>query len=195
MNFMEFIKDNVSNIVAIISLIVAVFTFVFYFRDRRREKFIVKSQYNKEILDWYSKTIETLVVLRCCELEQARSKYLSILSSQIEIGRFYFPNIDKGDNFGKTKPIAYQGYRNLVLDFLVYSYGILKRENYKDSIEQLEVFQREYTSLVFNIIKPSKNIEDIKKITDKYFMEEKIFEDYLATKNSKELTEIINRIN
>jgi hypothetical protein len=50
-----------------------------------------------------------------------KNELLSQLSSLIEIGRLYFPNIDKKDNFGKEKPKIYQGHRNLVFVFLVYS--------------------------------------------------------------------------
>lgn len=191
---MNFNDNLVTNLISLFSFFVAATTFYFYFRDRQKEKYIIKTAYKNEILNWYSKTIEILILLRCCDLGSEREKHLANLSSQIEIGRFYFPNIDKGNGFGKEKPKAYQGYRNLVLDFLIYSYRILRHKDHINRTEQLEVFQREFTSLVFNILKPSDNLNDIMKLTNKYFAEDKIFEDYLKTKNSSEIIRKVNEI-
>ncbi len=69
--------------------------------------------------------IEILIYLQLNNVDHdLKMKKLSKLSSLIEQGRFYFPNIDRGDGFGKDKPSAYQGYRNIVLDTLVYLYQI-----------------------------------------------------------------------
>jgi hypothetical protein len=189
------LSDNLTtNIISFTSLIVAATTTYFYFRDRKKDKFLIITEYQKGLLEWYSKTIEILILLRCANMETEREKSLAFLSSQIEIGRFFFPNITATNGFGSEKPLAYQGYRNLSLDFLVYSYNILKRQDYQNNHKELEVFQREFTSIVFNIINPKDYLKQIKKMTDKYFADEKIFEDYIKTKNESQLTALINKV-
>lgn len=192
---MESFEINLSDFIAFFSFVIALITFTLYMRDRKREQFIVKSQFDRDIIEWYGKTTELLILLKCHDLlKEEREKCLANLSSQIEIGRFYFPNINKNDNFGGNKPSAYQGYRNLVLDFLVYSYNILKRKDYKNNLDILDTFQREYTSIVFNTIKPNQNIQDIRKITNGYIIDEKIFEDYLKSKDPHSIRAILNQI-
>lgn len=81
---------------------------------------------------------------------------LAKLSSLIESGRFYFPNIDRKDGFGKQKPIAYQGYRNVILDFLVYEYQLFEKDDYVQYLKHAESLQRLFTSYVFQYLEPSK---------------------------------------
>ena len=129
---MSFADNLITNLISVSSLFVALYTCYFYFRDRRRGKYQIKSDYIKPLMDWHCETVETLIRLRNCAINTnsvQKHDLLCKLSSQIERGRFYFPNIDKGDNFGQNKPTAYQGYRNLTLDFLVYSYNLFYKEN------------------------------------------------------------------
>jgi len=117
-------------------------------------------------LDWYSKTISimTSIISKVNKKDLDYEKQIAQLSAQIEIGRFYFPNIDKKDNFGKDKPSAYQGYRHIVLDFLVYFYDVANRDDVKRHRHILWEFMRVYTSSVFNIIAPNERIKKIKKV-------------------------------
>ena len=84
---------------------------------------------------------------------------------QVEIGRFYFPNIDKKDGFGKDKPSANQGYRNIVLEFLVFFYETVKCGDVKGHEHALWFFMRLYTSAVFDIVAPRDRIK-LKKYSD-----------------------------
>ena len=74
---------------------------------------------------------------------------VSIKEFKEDDGRFYFPNVDKQDNYGKDKPSAYQGYRNIVLEFLMYFYDTAKRDDVKVHVHALWSFMRLYTSAVF----------------------------------------------
>lgn len=121
-----------SDYISIGSLIASVSAVVYtYFSNTK--KYELTSQYRNEVLCWFGDTIKILMDLKHhCQLrslnEDVRFNLLSALSSKIEVGRFYFPNIDKGDSFGVNKPFAYKGYRNLILDFLVFSYRLYKKE-------------------------------------------------------------------
>ena len=59
------------------------------------------------------------------EFQPQKTEMLSRLSALTEIGRFYFPNVIKGDYFGHDKPSAYQGYRDICLEFLVYFFVLV----------------------------------------------------------------------
>jgi len=171
-----------ANVIAGISLFVSVLTFFFYFKDRRREKFQLGHDYVKQLIEWHGETVEVLINLRGAVSKSndgEKSPLLCKLSSQIEKGRFFFPNIDKMDDFGKEKPLAYQGYRNLTLDFLVYSYNLFSRKDASKYLKHAEVLQREFTSIVFQIVRPREHLEEIKQLTDKFYASDSIFEDYL----------------
>jgi hypothetical protein len=178
---MNFGDNLITNLLSCFSVIVASFTLWFYLRDRKRQKYQIVNDYTKLLIDWHCETVETLIKLRNCLIvkdDVIKQELLCRLSSQIERGRFHFPNIDKGDGFGRNKPIAYQGYRNLTLDFLVYSYNLFCKENCNELTQHAVVLQREFTSNVFQIVRPKENLDEIKKLTDKFYTSEKIFEDF-----------------
>lgn len=174
--------DTPTILVSFLSLGISGLTFYFYFKDRRREKFQTIAEYTKQLLEWHGETVELLIRIRL-QIESGNSSSLkddmAKLSAQIEKGRFFFPNIDRGDSFGNDKPCAYQGYRNLALDFLVYSYNLSQKEDAKKYVEHLLRLQREFTAVVFEVVRPKENLEEIKKITDRYWASDKIFEDFL----------------
>lgn len=117
-------------------------------------------------MQWHNQVVEILILLRLGSYtDEQKLNYLSKLSSLIENGRFYFPNVDKHDNFGKTKPAAYQGYRNVILDFLVYEYQLFERNDYKSYIKHAENLQRLFTSYVFQYLEPKKQRKQIERNT------------------------------
>lgn len=179
---MDFSNNLWANLLSLVSLILAGTTFYFYFRDRKRERYAIVSDYCKQLIEWHGKTVEILIRLRIATKEgqlAEKNNLLIDLSTQIEKGRFYFPNIDKGNEFGKNKPMAYRGYRNLTLDFLVYSYNLFSRSDATQFLKHAEVLQREFTSIVFSVVRPEDILNEIKVLTDKFLATEKIFEDYL----------------
>lgn len=134
------------------------------------KKYELTEQYKRELLTWYGKNtyiISELLHLKENEnyADDRKNKLLSDLSAQIEIGRFYFPNIDHGDKFGEEKQLAYRGYRHYVLDLLIWIYKELKEEE-EPSKEDLEFWMREYTSIIFEIIDPKTRLKQIEKYTD-----------------------------
>jgi hypothetical protein len=171
-----------ANIIAGFSLFVAGFTFYYFLKDHRREKFLLVNEYLKQLLEWHGETVEILIRLRDSVNHPdspGKNELLTRLSAQIEKGRFFFPNIDKGDGFGKEKPAAYQGYRNLALEFLVITYDLFGKKKASDYVSHAETLQREFTSIVFQVVRPKENLQEIKRLTDKFYASESILEDYL----------------
>ncbi|MFH0736529.1 MAG: hypothetical protein V1773_18050 [bacterium] len=153
--------------------------------------FRLNIDYSKQIMDWYAETVYVLKLLKLLTEKDGTQDNLYIeplakLSALIDRGRFIFPNIDKKDDFGKKKPLAFRGYRNVALDFLVASYSIYNNpQNRKKRIAQAEELSRFFSSIVFDVVRPTDNLRQIKKITDKYFVKEEIFEDFIKNEDSK----------
>ena len=181
--------DPVADFISALSLCLSLALAFLYIADRKHKKYAFANEYSKQIMDWYSEVIEVLINLRLkSELKKSDlTQELVKLSALIERGRFFFPNIDKGDRFGVEKPIAYRGYRNLALDFLVASYKLFSGSNPKQHLVQAERLSRYFTSIVFEIIRPEENLERIREITDRYFAKEAMFEDFMSKDHSKAL--------
>jgi hypothetical protein len=168
---------------SVISLALSLFA-IMYSLITNTKRYELKTAHRKEILNWYNATNEVLIDLKINVASKNLSKenkinLLSKLSSKIDLGRFYFPNIDKGDNYGKEKPQAYKGYRNLILDLLVFSYRLFERDDSNNYLKHAEILQRYFTSFVFEILNPQKHIEETKKYTKMLFTKEITFEDFI----------------
>jgi hypothetical protein len=179
---MDIASNAVTNIISAAALAVSLVVGFFYFRDRRHAKFAIESEYVSRLLLWHGDVVEVLISLKCSVSDgnkEPRLNSLCKLSALIEQGRFFFPNIKANGNFGKEKPPAYRGYRNLALDMLVASYNLHQKADAASHIRQAETLQRHFTSIVFAVVRPENRLEEIRKITDKYFAPEKSFEDFL----------------
>jgi len=141
----------------IASILISIFALVIAFLSTI-ERFSIASSHRKERLDWYSETIYLLITLRLyCKENASRTEklpYLAKLSSQIEIGRFYFPSIQAHNkSIGKFQSLsAYSGIRNGILSLLVHSYDTFY-ENTVD-ISKAEILQKQFTSEVYSILTP-----------------------------------------
>lgn len=129
---------NISDWVAVISLPISVIALIYSFISNTK-KYELTYQYYNDVLIWHNQVVEVLTSLRLNGTDnELKKQMLSKLSSLIESGRFYFPNIDRKDGFGKQKPIAYQGYRNVILDFLVYEYQLFEKDDYAKYLKHAE---------------------------------------------------------
>lgn len=172
-----------SDFIAIASLLIAFAAFLYSYLTNTK-KYELTSQYRTEILSWYSETIYILIRLKIEAKDNfkdnnIRKELLSKLSAQIEIGRFYFPNVDKGDKFGDKKPQAYKGYRNLMLDFLVFSFQVFEKQDAQKYLSHAGALQRHFTSYLFEILDPKTFLKETEKHTDKTFSKELRFEDFI----------------
>lgn len=147
-----------SDWIAGISLAVA-FVALIYTIISNTKKYELTYQYYQDVVAWHSDVIKVITQLKATNVENEKNTYLAELSALIETGRFYFPNIDLHDGFGANKPLAYRGYRNVVLDFLVYEYQLFEREDSNKYVEHAESLQRLFTSYVFQYLNP-KNLQN-----------------------------------
>lgn len=149
--------------IAIFSVCVSIVSFAYSILTNR---FVISSNERKNILEWYEKVNDILTSLKDNATRvdfTNNTELLNKLSSLIEVGRFYFPNIDKGDNFGLNKPTAYKGYRNIILDLLVYYYDICRDKDSTRYIKHLDVLRRNFTSYLFLSLTPNNYNKQMKK--------------------------------
>lgn len=180
-------------LVASLSLALSAGLAAFYIRDRRHAKFSVENEHAKCLMDWHREAVDLLVQARLLDRDRASLEHqtdLARLSALIEQGRFYFPNIDKGDGLGSENPPAYRGYRNLALDFLVASYNLLHEDATNESRRKLKLLQRHFTSIVFDLVRPKSRLEKIRSLTDRYFTTDQCFEDFLDGRDGSVLEHI-----
>lgn len=174
---------NTSDWIAISSTLIAVAAFLYsWFSNTKRYE--LTDQYRKNVLDWYGDATQILIKLRLSTENQTLTQdnkldLLSALSTQIEIGRFYFPNINKGDFFGKEKPSAYQGYRHIALEFLVFSYNLFMRDDAESYLSHASELQRQFTAHVYDLLDPIGFNKKIHKYTDVVFDNRIILEEFL----------------
>lgn len=153
-----------SDWIAGISLVVAIVALIYTIISNTK-KYELTYQYYQDVVAWHSEVIKVITQLKSTSEENSKNVYLAELSALIETGRFYFPNIDLYDGFGANKPLAYRGYRNVVLDFLVYEYQLFEREDSNKYVEHAESLQRLFTSYVFQHLNPKKLQKKIKHNT------------------------------
>ena len=156
-NIISIIGICVPSIIAIIGGLYAVLT--------DTKKYELTEQYKKDLLDWHNKVVFTMKkILHYREtgeyysnnFKSVKVELLSELSALAEVGRFYFPNVSRKDEFGMGKPPAYRGYRHIEIEFLLHFYFIAKNDAYNYNNLILETLQRNFTSYVFAILEPEK---------------------------------------
>jgi hypothetical protein len=166
---------------ATLSLTLSIGLAGFYLKDRKRSAFDLATRHTDALRAWHGEVVVVLVRMRSLDRPIASLEHQSdsaMLSALIEQGRFFFPNIDRRDEFGSEKPPAYRGYRNLALDFLVASYNLMQREFNSDRQKDAEQLQRYFTSIVFEVVRPAERLREIRRETDHYFAQQKSFEDF-----------------
>jgi hypothetical protein len=162
-----------STVISGLSLTLSLCLAFLYLRDRERQKYNISSSYIGELLAWHRDVVFVLANIRSLKKRPdspGLDDFLAQLSALIEQGRFYFPNITQG-SFGEEKLEAYQGHRNLALDFLVLSYRMASQEmDSKKADKLLEDYQKNFTSIVFQVVRPASRLVQIKKLTNRYFV-------------------------
>lgn len=166
---------GIGDVIAGLSLLLSGALAVVYVRDRAHARYNISNEYIRELLDWHNRVLDVLMRFShqsCIRDSQDFRHDLACLSSLIEQGRFYFPNLIQ-NGYGSDKPAAYRGYRNLALDFLVEFYDIVSDSNNDESDrDMLSVLQRYFTSIVFQIVRPQDRLKKIKQLTDQYFIKD-----------------------
>lgn len=150
-----------------LSLVVALGTACFVWKDRRHARYQMESNYIDNLLSWHKEVVSLLVCMEhgfTAQEKAVKSANLATLSSLIEQGRFFFPNINK-DGFGSHKPLAYRGYRNVMLDLLVAIYQI--HLSASGGANKLELYRKTFTSGVYSLVDPIARLSELSSITQK----------------------------
>ena len=173
---------DAGDVIAGLSLLLSLSLARFYLRDREHARYTIRSDYTRELLDWHNRVVDVLMRFRHLKRRRDAADFqqdLACLSSLIEQGRFYFPNIVHNDH-GAGKPAAYRGYRNLALDFLVEFYDIVTHSSHDQSDRQLLTeLQRYFTSIVFQVVRPKDRLDKFKQLTDQYFVKDHTVNDII----------------
>ncbi len=190
---------SAENVIAVLGIVVTIVIAVIggvYAIITNTKKFELTENYKQELLSWYSRVVTLMIrIIHYCEYnvfadnEKYSSEKIELLlqlSSLTEEGRFYFPNVIKNDQFGDEKPSAYRGYRHITLEFLLYFYQIAKRNNCTDYISIMWKLEREFTSVIFDMIEPRKRNLRYSKYLEITIPEDQAIEDYIS-KNPKNI--------
>ena len=94
------ISDYLTMISIVTTLIIAIIGGIYAVLTNTK-KFELSEQYKNELLTWYGKVMFVITKLQGKCVGEEREEALCQLSALIDIGRFYFPNIDKGDGLEK----------------------------------------------------------------------------------------------
>lgn len=160
----------IQNVLIILSMLFSLTAFIFNYLTNTK-RYELAGEYRKEILNWYSTTLHILkkIALFNEKSDQRKEDLLAKLSTQIDVGRFYFPNIQKDDKYGIDKPSAFRGYRNVIIDTLVFYYHIFEKHDSIDQQERLKVLERTFISQVFDQLDPKEYLKQTKKHTNQNF--------------------------
>ena len=171
-------------ITAVIAIVGAIYAIV-----TNTKRYELTECYRKELLEWYTKTVEIMIALihhakfddpHTQESIAKKTELLSRLSVQVEVGRFYFPNVDRKDRFGDHKPSAYRGRRHIVLELLLHFYKTASWEDCGAKIGTLRECERHFTSILFDTIEPRKRNKLYSKYTALAVPEGKTLGDFLS---------------
>lgn len=153
---------SVSDIFSILSLLIAISSVFLSLGLQRLE---VRFKYRGEVLSWYKSTLEILFHLNRTGITIEEKKVLlSKLSSNIELGRFFFPNFQSELKGKQTEiPNAYRGVRQLVLDCLVGLFDIYSCDKECEFEDLIVLLKKQFTSEVFTVLDPKGYQKSIKK--------------------------------
>lgn len=179
------------SIIAILSIVVTILIAVIggiYAIVTNTKKYELTENYRQELLQWYSSVAALMIkvihyieqgIFYSPEFSMQRTDMLSQLSALTEVGRFYFPNVIKGDHLGSDKPSAYQGHRHLNLEFMLYFYQIASDGDSDTNISLLWKLEHNFTAVIFDMIEPRKRNHDYAKYLAITIPEGKAIEDFI----------------
>ena len=175
---------TINDYLTLASVLISIAAFLYAYKTNTK-KYELLNQYRTEVLLWFSDTTDIIIRLKLEARDQfpnneLKRELLSKLSSKIEKGRFYFPNIQNGH--GEDKPLANQGFRNIALDFLVFSYRLFEKEEASSLLSHAEMLQKHFTSHIFEIINPKRFLKDTETHTQWILSSELTFEKYMEHK-------------
>lgn len=180
--------DSMIAIIGIVVTIVIALIGGIYAIVTNTKKYELTENYRQELLQWYTSVVTLMIrIIHLSEtgefaspkFSQQKTEMLSQLSAMAEVGRFYFPNVDKKDGFGKHKPSAYQGYRHINLEFLMHFYHIALGDETGSQTKLLWHLERNFTSVIFDMIEPRKRNKKYAKHLTIVFPKDRSMKDFI----------------
>ena len=184
-------KTLIAAVSAGISLGGAGLTAGFAWLNFRRERLnqqlnfkLSRQKYFEEMRGWAVQICDLLTeAIHLCDLDPQRvegesffarrHRLLNAISSMIDRGRWFFPNIEVDDH-GADNQLGYRGYRHEVLDGLVAAYTSVRRMDYRvqaknHSIQtDLTIAKRHFVGHVQAILDPAGLIEEFNALMESH---------------------------
>jgi hypothetical protein len=121
---------------AVIALIALLFSIWVWRRQSRMEIEVLRVQRDNDVIRWSNEIIDVMSKIETLlrgglhgpdrkRFIELRDEHLAMLSSGIDKGRLYFPNVEH-EQYGLDKEAAYRGHRQAILDWIVEVYDLLK---------------------------------------------------------------------
>lgn len=185
------IKFTMDSIIAILSIVVTALIAIIggiYAIVTNTKKYELTESFRKELLQWYTSVVNLMIKIihssengdfSSPEFSSQKNEMLSQLSALTEVGRFYFPNVIKDDGFGSKKPSAYQGYRHINLEFMLHFYWVALSDTDGTKTALLWRLERNFTSVIFDMIEPRKRNRDYSKYLAITIPEGRAIEDFI----------------
>ena len=163
---------SIDTIVAIAGLIVTIVIAIIggvYKIVTDTKKYELTENFRKELLEWYTSVVSVLIEAihyiqsgRFYEpdFSEKKDEILSRISSLAEVGRFYFPNVER--DYGLNKPSAYRGARHINIEFLIHFYRNIQSKDQVD-VDFLWRMERNFTSVIFDMVEPRKRNREYSK--------------------------------
>ena len=171
--------------VALLALLLAgvtlAVTLVRDLRARQRERFDLRQAFFKHAEEWAAEVVQTMSEAGfSCDLNPARMPEHAFfnlrhelrwrLSSQIDRGRWYFPNL-RDEEHGADKPPAYRGYRQRALTCIVDVLTVVESLDYVGEVGNREKkakiarAKRDFTSEVQRVLDPRGRSREFRRLT------------------------------
>jgi hypothetical protein len=152
--------DLASTAIAIVALLISIMV------SRRQSRVALQDlrpHRDGDIIGWSIRALDhfcsTEMILRQeyhsitgqAEFEKVRLQTMRDISSCIDQGRLFFPNLDHDnpnrdlDKHGLPKPDAYKGFRHPALDCLVLTYDLLRKNALYEGVDAFEAYRKEVT--------------------------------------------------
>jgi hypothetical protein len=181
--------DAAQTTTALISIIAAAtvgwFAFLNFRRELRNQRLSavsIRQKYFEDVRKWADQLADVLTeAIHLCDLDprqvegesffNRRHRLRNALSSMIDRGRWFFPNI-VADDHGADKELGYRGYRHEVLDGLVEAYRCVQRidyanpQNNKTTRDALTSSKRHFVGQVQEILDPGGSAKEFARIFD-----------------------------
>ena len=177
--FLSHIAYQIDLAAASIAFIALAFSVWSWANQRRLVLEDLRVRRDDDIIQWSNATIDTIsraeLLLRSAhryletkEYLVLRDESLAALSSAVDKGRLYFPNVE-ADSYGIEKESAYRGHRQPILDELVAIYDLIKdldpavSSGFPAKLDEFAKRKRAFVSEAQSEVEPRRRLTFLKR--------------------------------